>query len=318
MKPLFRIEDLFRTMCNNSPSPVYFFEKYIVFKHVLYDEFYSKVPEVIPGYTDHTHNHIDGVLFQVDRLLAEKIDPKYTNERDYISLYELYLLLMSVIFHDVALLVEDRENHSDLTRIISIFDSIILTESEKEWISNIVKCHQSHVRIEEEIQFTEKLIDNYEVRPKFVAAMVRLADELDERKKRANDIAFCLQIQTEASTIFHKFSKCVDGIRPNSKNGTIDIEISIQKDDLYSIYKKGEEDKLFIEEVICRVDKINSERQYCMQFSAYYVEYKSVDLKIFIKDGAKVLSTIQYSFDERRKLVDFWDSSRAAIERFKP
>lgn len=310
------IENIFKVMCEMAPRNECYYEKYIVFKNILFTKFYPNIPSKYPKYTNHSYPHIQGVLLQVDRLCKHRVNREGIDDAAYISVYELYLLLMSVIFHDVAMLVESRKKHSDLKKIIDLFDSIILSEDEKEWIKIIVKCHQSSINIMNEIPMHEKLINNWPVRPQFIASVLRLADELDENKNRPDQIGLQLKYIKKESMLFHKFADVVDGINPQPEHGKINIEISIPEDDLFKVFEKGKENIEFIQEVIKRISKMNTERQYCMGFTACHLEYKSIDLKLFIK-GQRKTDTIEFTFDDKKGENDFWDLHKKTIKRHR-
>lgn len=313
---LYNIENILKQMCDGSPRNEYFYEKYVVLKNVLFEKFYEQIPSKYPGYTSHTYKHIKGVLLQIDRLCKERVDKNYPDDPNHINLYELYLLLMSVIFHDVAMVIEKRADHGDITKILELFDGIILSDDEREWIKVFVKCHQSSVKIEELIPMREKFINNWRVHPQFIAAMLRLADELDENKIRAYEVGLKLGTVDEEQVIYHEYAKHVDGIFPESRYEKIAIEISMQLTELFKKFKKGETDVLFINEIITRIDKTNVERKYCMGFTQYYLEYKNIELRLYLKDGDKPEKTISFAFDDRRGEADFWEANKSIIDRY--
>jgi hypothetical protein len=309
-------------MCDKSPLNQYFFEKYILFKHILFDQFYDLVREKHPGYTDHSHKHIKGILKKANDLCSHRIDPNNDNHSDFLNIYEVYLLLMSIIFHDVAMIIEKREGHAEIQDILKLFDNVILLEEEKEWIRKIVKCHTSSADINIEIPFDEKLVSaDYKIHPRFIAAMLRLADELDESKARANIIGLETGSIPKNQIIFHEISKAFDGISPSTISQSINIELSVRKSQLFRKYKKLQKtgQVIFVDEILDRIEKINNERKYCMSFTKYYIEYSSIELKLFIWNDKKdkLLKTIEYTFDDNKGVSAFVNDKFREIRRYK-
>lgn len=319
---LLPIENTFKNMCEQSPLNKYFFEKYILFKHILFDHFYDKVREKYPEFTDHSHVHIKNILKKANDLCSHKIDRNHYDSSEHLTIFEVYLLLMSIIFHDVAMIIEERADHSELKEILKLFDNIILLPEEKEWIRRIVKCHTSLSKIDSIIPFDEKMVlGNYTIHPRFLAAMLRLADESDESKARANIIGLTTGTIPDNQLIFHKISEAFDGISPQHETQSINIELSVKNKELFIEYKKPKKRNkvIFIDELLGRIDKINEERKYCMSFTKYYIEYRSINLKLFIWDENKeaLLSTIEYTLNDNKTIKDFKNEKYVEIETFK-
>lgn len=90
---------------NNSgfPNPPY--ERYSVLKHRLFTEEYSRWAAQFPGGNDHGPGHVSRVLEYLDLLLGDERDSA-------IGVYELFLTMMAVLYHDVGLL-HGRADHGD-------------------------------------------------------------------------------------------------------------------------------------------------------------------------------------------------------------
>lgn len=316
---LLSIEKKFKDMCDSSDRNQYFFEKYILFKHVLFELFYETIREEHRGFTDHSHKHIQKVLKKASDLCVHRINTLKEDDPEYIRLFEVYLLLMSIIFHDVSMIIEKRSNHGDLGNILKLFDNIILTDDERDWIKRIVKCHTSGSDIDEEMPVQEKLVlGDFKIRPKFIAALLRLSDELDESKARANFVWLQTNKIPSDQIIFHKISESFDGISPQHEAASINIELSFTSDMINKKYEKVDHTSKvkLLEEVLDRVDKMNIERKYCMSFTTAFVEYKSINLKLFIWNKDKsICSTIEYILDDNNGIKDFLKDKKDDINR---
>src|SRR5262249_24388816 len=144
-----------------------------------------------------------------------------------ISAYELFLAMMAVLYHDIGLL-RQREKHEEISKALlegDNQDAYIINKLDKEIIAAAVVSHSSSKDIEQECRrfSPEEIIANQKARPKVVAVLVRLADELDEDHRRADAI---LQLRLDVppeSAFFWNFCQRVLGVRPKLTAKRIDI-----------------------------------------------------------------------------------------------
>ena len=167
-----------------------------------------------PGYTYHGKNHIEMVEQYVGRLLGPIRINKLTFD-------ELFILLMGVLCHDVGMMdyhpvgknyIPDRENHN-INSYLKVFDSSKNTRGQldinvphnnpKYYQSIALLClgHRDHKEKDKkictlneqctiegkmvEIPETVSLPNNTDVHVKYLAAILRLADEIDVTNQRA-------------------------------------------------------------------------------------------------------------------------------------
>jgi hypothetical protein len=169
---------------------------------------------------NHGRGHITRVLENLDHLLGPK---PLAN----ISSYELFLAMMAVLYHDIGIL-RKREKHEEISKILlegDDQDAYIINKFDKEIIAAAVVSHSSSKDIEQECRrfSTEEIVGGQKARPRVVAALVRLADELDEDHRRADAI---LQLRLDVpaeSAFFWYFCQRIPGVRPNLGAKRIDI-----------------------------------------------------------------------------------------------
>ena len=168
-----------------------------------------------PGYTFHGIKHIAMVEQYVGRLLGEKRMAKLTDE-------ELFILLMGVLCHDVGMTkyftdgenyIPDRGNHN-IASYLMIYDKpnnkrgcleINVPSQDPKFFKAIAllclghRDHKdknghntntllSHCRIEDyDVNISDKfyMTTNFEIHVQYLAAILRLADEIDVTNQRA-------------------------------------------------------------------------------------------------------------------------------------
>lgn len=180
---------------------------------------YTKIEPILnnctpPGYTYHGKEHIEMVEQYVGRLLGQERIKELHNE-------EVFILLMGVLCHDVGMAeyktdgenyITDRENHNinsflrvyDLSKNTSGPIGIIVPSNNSKYFQSIaLLClgHRDHKENGKKIctlkdQYTingypvsipntVSLPNNYSARVKYLAAILRLADEIDVTNQRA-------------------------------------------------------------------------------------------------------------------------------------
>lgn len=256
-----------------------YFSKYQVVKDYVFGNHYNYWGLGFPGGNDHGKPHIERVLEHLNNLLG--MDS--LTVLDSINDYELYLVMMAILFHDIGI-VKQRENHAQISK--SIFEnsgnSYILNDLDKEIIAVAVVCHSSSKNIEQECMSfsSEETIGNQRVRPRLVAALVRLADEIDEDSRRTP-----VAVQHDAnipstSEFFWRFGQRIAGVQANKTRKEIIFNIQFKQEDISHSVMLGNEQKPFVPAFIEKISKINKERAHVSQFLLDTLKYESLVLKV--------------------------------------
>jgi hypothetical protein len=162
-----------------------FFDKYRVMKQRLLNVEYEHWAAGFPEGNNHGRGHVLRVLENLDHLVGLKplqlLDP-----------YELFLAMMAILYHDIGLL-QTRKGHEEISKSLlegDRSDAYIINSIDKEIIAAAVVSHSSSKDIAKEIsRFSiEEIVGKHRARPGVIAALVRLADELDEDHRRADSI----------------------------------------------------------------------------------------------------------------------------------
>src|ERR1700761_4105501 len=208
--PMLNIESILQQETNQP-----FFSRY----NVLKDRFFSQEQNYwlanFQGGNDHGPGHLQRVLEHLDQLVGR--DPV---KQGLFNIYELYLAMMAVLYHDVGLL-RGRDKHADTSGLLVGDEAnyYIFQNWDLKIIRAVVVSHSSSKDIEQECaMFNDTIqVNQYQARPKVIAALLRLADELDEDSRRADPHVMKKLNLPATSEFFWEFSQRISGITADIK-----------------------------------------------------------------------------------------------------
>lgn len=230
--------------------------------------------------THHGVNHIKTLIAKASNLI----------QGQYIELdsYELYLLLMSLHFHDVANIL-GRKGHAfnSIIFIQKMGDGIVGQDRLTwEYVYEIANAHKGFVL--EELP-TEEHCHDIRFRPQLLASILKFADELSENFSRSSKINLDLGIVHEESILHHKFSSVVNSIFVKHETREVLMTFNLLEEDLKLKFKKGDQEVFLIDEIYLRTLKTYSEKVYCGRYMRplINIDFIRVTIKIKLEDGSK-------------------------------
>ncbi len=255
------------------------------FKNDIHREINTKLKELEKdGYfNDHGIAHIKTVIRRAsDFIKNHQITP-----------YETFLLLMAIQLHDAGHIISSRSEHAKMgKRILAKFDKgNLLTSFEKVHIGNIAKAHGGKDDPINKLPSSERL-EEQEIRPQLLAAILRLSDELAEERERASN--FILQLNNERkegegpllspnSEIFHLFSASVSSY--NFCRNEVLIELYTDSSWMLKMYPKPNgTEKFLLDEIYERTLKTFTESIYCNRFLPENCRVNIIRVNIHIYD----------------------------------
>ena len=218
------------------------------------------------GYTSHSKDHIEMVEQYVGRLLGKERIGQLKNE-------ELFILLMGVVCHDVGMIkykteddnyVPDRENHN-INSYSYIYDSSnnskekididVPDKAPKYYQSIALLClgHRDHKEgvkkictLSDQCTIDGKLVripdiitlpNNADIRVKYLAAILRLADEIDVTSQRApKDVEMLLKdFITEEAKQHWCTHRLIGSVAITHENGVTTILLKPDKEEINAI-----------------------------------------------------------------------------------
>lgn len=262
----------------NASQGTPFYQRYEVLKHRLLNNEYEHWAASFPHGNNHGPGHIRRVMENLDRILGENF---LTEE--IITPYELFLMMMSILYHDVGILAK-REGHADLSGkfLDEQNDNYLIQKRDRDIIRAAVVSHSSSKNIEEECAaFPDReYIGSETVRPRVVAATVRLADELDEDHRRGDpEVARKIGISKD-SEFYWQFCQRILAVRPDRSAREIYIGISFEPEDAGRTVRLQGRERLFVCAFAEKLAKINSERIVVSRFLPQTLQFRRLLLSI--------------------------------------
>jgi hypothetical protein len=254
-----------------------FYEKYVLLKHRLLKSEYEHWAAAFPHGNNHGPGHINRVLDNLDRILGGSL------QEGIVTSYELFLAMMAILYHDVGIL-RARKDHADTSGkfLDEENDTYIFDHRDREIIRAAVVSHSSSKDIDQECAAfsAAESIGPHTARPRVIAALVRLADELDEDHRRADpNVAKKLNIGEEAQ-FFWQFCQRILAIRPDRKSQSIQINIQFEPDDAGRRVTVGGAPRLFVSAFAEKIAKINLERMIIAQYLPEPLKFQRILLTV--------------------------------------
>ena len=256
-----------------------FIKKYRLMKERLLNVEYEHWAAGFPEGNNHGKGHILRVLEYLDKLLGGQ------KALEHINPYELFLAMMSVLYHDIGLLRE-RKEHADISKALlegDTNDAYIINNIDKEIIAASVVSHSSSKDIAQECNHfsQEEVVGNYKARPKVIAALVRLADELDEDYRRGDLILLKRLNLPDESQFFWLFCQRVRGVLPNPTSKRIDFNIAFEpQDSNHYGHVPGGKVRHFVTFCAEKLAKINQERVVVNRFLPPELQYTGIHIDV--------------------------------------
>lgn len=256
--------------------------------------------------TWHDESHIKRVIKQVSKLL------EYTDAK--ISPYEAFALLVAIQIHDVKN-IEGREGHED--RAIEIFADLkipgIIDSVLKKNIGFIASCHAGSILIGErkekdKISLLAPTVYKAErqIRLRFLAALLRLADEYADDSERAMNFLLEIGKIKEGSIIHQKHAQSLLDVSIEKDSGKVDfdyhvsVEDAVKKFPKYIKHKDTFEDVFLLDEIFERTLKSHYETVYCMRFLRPDIRINRLHISIEI-EHLKLTEQLKINYELEEK-----------------
>jgi hypothetical protein len=225
---------------------------------------------------NHGSNHVDMVIDRASELLK--------SSNCDITPYEGYLLLVACYFHDVGIVL-GRENHEDKARDImqTLGKSAGNDEAEKRMILKIAAAHSGNFNgNKDKIEYLEPKphLFGQRIRKRFLAAILRFADELADERSRAS--RFLLETNSisvvPGSELYHAYSFSLLSVI--TEGDTIHLRYEIDEPTALRKYKKKDSEIYLLDEIYERTIKMHLERVYCVRFLRPYIQIDKIEVRI--------------------------------------
>src|ERR1700685_3523050 len=255
-----------------------FIDRYRLMKDRLLNVEYEHWAAGFKEGNNHGRGHITRVLEYLNYLLGPK-------PLAFVNPYELFLAMMSILYHDIGLL-RQRDHHADISKALldgDANDAYIISKIDKEILGAAVVSHSSSKDIEQECSrfSSEEIIGDHRARPRVVAALVRLADELGEDHRRADAVLQDRLDIPEESKFFWLFCQRDRGVRPNLTSKRIDLNFAPEISDTRRFGPvPGGKKRHFIVFAAEKMAKLNLERVKMNAFLPAELQYAGLHVDV--------------------------------------
>lgn len=254
------------------------FCKYVSARDALLENVLEEIKVKEPDLTDHGPRHVRNVLENTYKLLGESIDS--------ISVYELYLLCLSVLFHDVGN-IEGRDDHN--RKVINVYNFIRKNDpsfnNERNLILLLCESHSGKTKdgSPNTLGKLPKTKQNFYGNPVDVvelSSLLRFADELAEGYQRISGYRIQKDQIHISSKIYHQYAT-ITQIMIDRGGGRIVIQYYIDVDQNKEIDLRD-----ILNFIYKRIVKLDEERRYNKYFSKTLKIFNSTEVSfIFMRSG---------------------------------
>jgi hypothetical protein len=265
-----------------------YYSDYQSARKYLFEDIMPNIKGIEPDLTDHSEKHIGNVLDNVWHLLTIN-DNEIKTEKgiDSLSCYELYVLCLSVLFHDVGN-INGRNNHS--VKISDIYDKVrnknTKYNSERSLILKATKAHCGEAKdgtkdTLKEIDKSCQSLSGEPIQLLDIASILRFADELAEGPQRTSDYMVDKNKFKKKSIIYNRYAQITDIL---IDRGTGRIVLT------YRINIKGKTKKELTELLQFtyeRIIKLDEERKYTKFYSQFLTPFKQTEITFEFRNEEK-------------------------------
>jgi hypothetical protein len=278
------IETELKKAAKSTNEPLW--EKYVILRDRLMTNEYTRWTAGFPEGNDHGPGHIKRVLEKLGQLVG----PDCVN-KGLIGGHELYLAVMAVLYHDIGIM-RKRSDHASVSAVLvgDEHNDYLINKYDREIIRQAVVSHSSDrdISVETKRNAPDVVIGAHLVRPALIAALVRLADELDEDYRRADPVLQKRADIPESSHFYWEFCRRISGIRPDRPKHEIQIDISFHDDDPGKIILLGGRRRLFVAAFAEKIAKMNTERRRVNAFLPESLRYDRIRTILRVGSGSQV------------------------------
>lgn len=245
------------------------------------------------GYlTDHGTDHIRIVIRRATALIHD-------TECD-LTLYEVYILLMAIHFHDVGNAFGRKGHEAAARRAMKFLGDCAGRDSiEKNEILKIARAHGGQVNGDKDTIArldSKTSILGRAIRPQLLAGIVRFADELADERTRASRFKLATQTVPNEALIFHEYAFALHSVEVDHRASTIHLEYEFPAATALLQYQIDGQSLYLLDYIFQRTLKMHLEAVYCLRFLRRCIDLDTVQVRIqvFGEDSIEPIEQIGY------------------------
>jgi len=309
------IEKAFYEMGKGDTKLQKYFFTYYSQKLLLLNHFYTHVEAKLPGYPDHGSGHITRIMEHYEKMLKNNIpslpDSPSVPSGTALNFYEIYLLLCATLWHDVGNLLGRYQHNEEIAPMLErierrLKNNFFVDDVVKEYSLQLAEAHTGDDGVRKKIKLEDTDYKNEEINLRFLGGLLRFADELEEGEVRV-DRQFYETMKDripDNQRIYWETCLCIKRIEPKPDECRVVVHARINKRDLFKSLAKSERRIALIDELVFRVDKMNRERMYYMEFVRKHIEYREIVFDIVVENIEPI--PITFIFNNTQGYNAFW------------
>lgn len=236
------------------------------------------------GYlTDHGPEHIKMLIKRISQFLNTD------SKNDDLTPFEILILLLASHIHDVGNILGRNNHHINATEIIKKIGGGVALQHKVIWdyVYQIASAHKGYVI--QDLNLEESYLE-HEIRPQFLAAIIKFGDELSEdctRADRYNTISGNISVNKPEAELYHQYALSLHSLKPDINSRVIKYFYQIDEEIAIRTFPKivgGKTKRVYLlDEIYLRTLKAHYERLYCMRFMRPYINFDLIQVTIRIK-----------------------------------
>jgi hypothetical protein len=226
--------------------------------------------------TDHGPEHVATVIKRAGMILEGK--------EQELTGFELYLLLLSIHFHDIGNIYGRDEHEKSITRVMErLKEKLPIDYASQIYIADIAMTHGGKINGSKNtigILIPDDHLMGQPIRPQLIAAVLRFADEIAEDNTRA--LRFFRDGELpHPNEVFHVFCQCLE--QPAISGSDLIIKFNIKHDQVVRQLGKEKGEVYLYDEILSRLKKMYCELSYCKRFAPSFIRISriKVTIKVF-------------------------------------
>ena len=279
-----------------------FLSNYVAMKNYLTRDYYPWIQANCQWYTDHGSKHVDSVMHTTSHLLSNA-------PQDGLNCLDVYLLLTSIIWHDVGLLA-GRADHARETEVFinKVREICFPDPTIHRLVCQIVRAHSGHEGwsfLQQSEPISPCTHKSCIVYPQSLAAILRFADEASETRTRIS--ASLLERVPPEQKIYWEYAHSVTASTPEPARRRLLLAIELQRADAVKRLPcpkhlrdraDGDGNIAVIQYVVCRIEKLNNERAYCFPYLTRYADIRTIDVRLQVCDGTESAICLDFTLGD--------------------
>lgn len=321
-KPLLPLELLFQKRAAARPTELPqmsadYFSQYLQLLNLFRTEFYPKVDAGLavnssePGfYTAHDSEHFDEVVLHAGNFVSAEVSfsREMATAASELNAYELYILLVAIRVHDVGNIFGRGEHEKKCFQILRDLGAAAgLDNREKKAIANIAQAHGGRTSTQSKDTIgpldVKVLANNVSFRPRLIAGILRISDEVCENRRRAANVLLGQGSLPRHSEIYHQYAASLTGNRWSPDDRALhltfearlcEVEKSWGCEQRKDANQNSVSEAYLMDEIFARLEKMDLERRYCNMFTRdiFTIDEIKASISVVTDDDHEPIETI--------------------------